>query len=277
MHPNEPWRLLPQQADGSAADLAASSALLAGLAAQPQPAVRWYTAHTPALVLGSGQKLTEVDLHAAQQLDVPIYRRASGGTAVLFAPGLMMQDVALPITHPLYTTDVTASYRWLGELWVAVLASFGIDAALISVPDARADTASSDPLVRRACFGGRSPYELLVAGRKLVGFAQVRRRPGALLQVGVYTTWPGQMLADLLALSASERTHLTQRLDTRVVGLAELLPTPPTPAALIAQFAAMLAERHGVSLVPTPWSAAEAAQIATTVVLDLRTAPLTER
>jgi lipoate-protein ligase A len=251
------WRLLPDGAADPAAELAAGVALLAELAPTDAPAVRWYQAVRPALVIGSGQKLAEIDLGAIAAAGISVHRRASGGTAVLFVPGLLMQDVAVPTGHPLYTTDVTASYRWLGDVWVATLAALGISAAPVAVAAARADTAALDPLVRRACFGGLSPYEVLAGGRKLVGFAQVRRRQGALIQVGVYTRWPGRALADLLALSADERTALTERLARRVVGLDELRAPPPPLAALQAAFADVLRRRYGVYLEPTPWSAAE--------------------
>ncbi len=265
------WRLLPNAAADPAYDLAAGVALLDGLAASARPAVRWYAATTPALVIGAGQRLSEIDQPAIRAAGIRVHRRASGGTAVLFVPGFLMQDIALPVGHPLHTPDVTASYAWLGAVWAEALAKLGISATPVSIAAARADTAALDPLVRRACFGGQSPFEVLAAGRKLVGFAQVRRRHGALLQVGVYTTWPGRELADLLALTADERTALTARLAQRVVGLDELLPTPPTVAAIQAAFAHALEHQHGVQLEPTPWSATELKALETA---SLRFAPL---
>jgi lipoate---protein ligase len=255
--PTDVWRLLPSDSDDPAADLAAGTAMLAELPATERPAVRWYSAATTALVIGSGQKLNEIDAEAIRSTGVTVHRRASGGTAVLFVPGLLMQDIALPITHPLYSPDVTASYAWLGAAWSDALAELGVNAAPVSVAAARADTAVLDPLVRRACFGGQSPYEVLVNGRKLVGFAQVRRRQGALLQVGLYTDWPGRELAALLALTPTERSELTERLRRRVVGLRELRTPPPDSATIQSAFAHALYRRHGVHLEPSPWSAAE--------------------
>lgn len=257
----EVWRLLPSDAADTARDLAAGVAMLAGLTPNERPAVRWYVAEQPALVIGSGQKLSEIDQDALAAAGIAVHRRASGGTAVLFAPGFLMQDIALPVNHPLHTPDVTASYAWLGAVWTAALAELGIGAAPVSIAAARADTAAVDPLVRRACFGGQSPYEVLVNGRKLVGFAQVRRRQGALLQVGIYTHWPGRELAEVLALSTTERAELTERLAQRVVGLDELQPRPPTVAMIQAAFANALAHEHTILLQPTPWNAAEQAAL----------------
>ncbi|GAB4440815.1 MAG: ligase [Chloroflexi bacterium OHK40] len=263
-HETEIWRLLPFSELPPAEELAAAEAMLAGLAHAPRPGLRWYGARSLALVLGSGQRPTEADGPALTATGVTLHKRASGGTAVLFAPGFLMQDIALPATHPLRRDDVSESYRWLGELWAEALAELGIPTELVSIPAARADTQTTDPRVRLACFGGRSPYELLAAGRKLVGFSQIRRRHGALFQAGLYAHWPGRELAALLrmpqpAREAADREALAEALARRVVGLDELLPTPPAPDAIMAAFDRALARRHGVALTPDAWSAEELA------------------
>ncbi len=247
------WRLLPYSEAAAGEELAASEGLLAGLATEARPAVRWYGARRPALVLGVGQRLHEIDGAAVVAAEATLHKRASGGTAVLFGPGLLMQDVAIPLGHALYQFDVSESYAWLGATWAEALGELGVSTALIDVPTARADTQAADPRVRRACFGGRSPYEVLAGGRKLVGFSQIRRRPGALFQVGLYAHWPGTELAALLRLPADERVATATALAQRVVGLDELLPAPPPPALLMAAFARALARRHGVALAPVPW------------------------
>jgi lipoate-protein ligase A len=223
-----------------------------------RPAVRWYGATQRALVIGSGQRLGEVDSAALRHTGVNLHRRASGGTAVLFVPGLLMQDLALPPDHPLYCTDITSSYAWLGAVWAEVLTRLGLGAVeLVPVPSARTDTLTTADLVRRACFGGRSPYEVIVGGRKLVGFSQIRRRAGALFQVGLYSAWPGEALTALLRLTDEERSTTSSALAARVVGLEELFPLVPEPALMMATFADVLAQRHGVTLEPVPWSDAE--------------------
>jgi lipoate-protein ligase A len=256
------WRLLPYSAGPAAHELAAGDAMLAGLAQEPRAALRWYGAAGLALVLGSGQRPSDADGAALAAAGATLHKRASGGTAVLFAPGLIMQDIALPATHPLRRDDVSESYSWLGQTWVDALAALGVAADLVDIPAARADGSSAGPLVRRACFGGRSPYEVLAGGRKLVGFSQIRRRQGALFQVGVYTRWPGRELAQLLRAADDERAALTAALAGRVAGLDELLPVPPAPAALAAAFAEALRRRHGVELAPAGWQPAEQAALA---------------
>ena len=260
--PTTPWRLLPYSEHPPEIELAAAEALLAGLAPAPRPALRWYGARHTALVIGSGQRLADVDAPVLAAAGVTLHRRASGGAAVLFAPGLLMQDIALPTDHPLHQQDVSESYRWLGEVWVAALRELGLAPRLVSIPEARADARTLDPLARLACFGGRSPYEVLAEERKVVGFSQIRRRPGALLQVGLYTRWPGRELAALLRLPPAERERLATLLDGRVAGLADLLPAPPPPERIMAAFARALVGRYGVVLAPADWREDELAAAA---------------
>jgi lipoate---protein ligase len=255
-----PWRLLPYSEDAADEELARGEGLLAGLLTTRRPAVRWYGARRLALVIGSGQRPNEVDGAALAVAGASLHRRASGGSAVLFVPGFLMQDLALPPGHPLYRSDVSESYAWLGAVWVEALGELGLaELELVSIAAARADARSADPLARRACFGGRSPYEVLAGGRKLVGFSQIRRRAGALFQVGIYAGWPGPALTALLRLSAAERADTAAALERRVVGLNALLPAPPAPEAIMGAFARALARRHGVELETTPWSPEELA------------------
>jgi lipoate-protein ligase A len=243
---NPGWRQLPLGTGPAERDLAWGAALLGAIDTEPRPALRWYEAREPALVIGSGQRIADIDAAACAAAGIRVHRRASGGTAVLFVPGLIMQDIALPRAHPLYVDDVSESYRWLGAVWATTLAALGVPAEPVSVAAARADTQANDALLRRACFGGLSPYE-------------VRRRQGALLQVGLYTRWPGRELADLLTLPAAERGALVERLAARVAGLDELVAAPPGLAAVAAAFAAALAQHQGAALEPTEWGEADLA------------------
>lgn len=259
VHALERWRCLPFGAESPALHLAATDALLAGLALETRPAVRWYVTNTRALVLGTGQRPHEVDRAACHTAGVTVHRRASGGTAVLLEPGFLMLDVALPTTHRLYSFDVTESYRWLGDVWVTTLSGLGLRARSLPIPEARADRQTLDLLTQRVCFGGRSPYEVLVDDRKLIGFSQIRRRHGAVLQVGIYLDWHPEHIARLLAMQPEERPLLVERLTTRVAGLSDLLPAPPDASTIMDAFAATLRDTQHVTLAETDWNAVEQA------------------
>jgi lipoate-protein ligase A len=253
----EPWRLLPLSVEPTALQLATGDALLAGLEETRQPALRWHVTHAPALVLGVGQKLHEVNLAACRVAGVPIHRRASGGTAVLLGPEALMLTVALPKAHRLSHSDVTESYRWSGEVWVAALHALGLNSRLIPIQQARDDLRALDPLTRRVCFGGYSPYEVLAGSRKLVGLAQVRRRSGALIEAAIYRQWQPERLVPLLALAPEERAALQIRLLERATGLASERHPPPTFEEITTAFAVALRETQQVELIPSEWRAVE--------------------
>jgi lipoate-protein ligase A len=261
MTERQSWRLLPFRIAPADVLLAEAQAMLAGIEADPRPLLRWYESSRNAAVIGSGQKLEQLNRRQSRVSALSVHRRASGGTLVLFQPGFLMLDIALPIGHRLHLADVSESYRWLGECWQAALARLGIETRLVSIAEARSDTRDLDPLLRRVCFGGRSPYEVMQGERKVVGFSQIRRRSGALLQVGIYVRRALPDLAALATADPAEQQALQARLPARIAALEELLPTVPDPLALIEAFHWSLREQFGATLIDSQWSAAEQAAI----------------
>ena len=253
-----PIRRLPFGAEPADRQLASGLALLAGLEEGARLALRWTEISPPALILGSSERLDDANFDACAARGVLVYRRASGGGAVLTEASLAL-DVAVPPGDPLDVDDVTASYRWLGETWALALARLGVEARVISVAEARADAPTLPPLLKRACFGGLSPFEVVVGPRKIVGLAQRRRRSGALLQAGVYLQWSSDRTAELLTQTSADRAALTEMLDGRVAGLNTVGLGGLDGAAVMAAVEAVLSERWG--LVPTDddWTPAERA------------------
>ena len=226
----------------------------------PLPALCWYWAVEPTLILGVFQPPEVINEAAAAARGVPLVRRRSGGTGVLAGPPLLSLDIALPPGHRLALPDVTESYHWLGQAWLATMEAIGVRGARL-VPIAEVRASPHRPLrrlpdgpildadlVRLACFGSLSPYEVAIGPRKLVGFSQVRRRTGLLLQVGLPLTWEADLLAALLAARPDDRRRLARLLREHAVGLDELLPTVPTPQAIMAVFEQVLAAGWGVRL-----------------------------
>jgi lipoate-protein ligase A len=250
-------RRLPWSAGPADIELAGGPALLAGVEQTGVPALRWYGMDPPALIVGSSQRLEEIDQAACAVAGLCIHRRRSGGGAVLSADMLML-DLALPRSHPLYLDDVTESYRWIGEVWAAALRDLGLGVSVASVAAARADTQALDPLVRRVCFGGLSPYEVVMGRRKLVGLAQVRRHGGALYQVGIYQRWAPRHTAALLAATPGERVVLERQLAARVAGVEEVCDAPGA-AEVIATVESALERLAGLALSDDVWSDGEIA------------------
>lgn len=252
------WRLLPFSDAPMGRQLALGEAMLAGLAETGLPALRWYIPRERALVLGAGQRPDVADREALRAGGIALYKRASGGTAVLVDDALVSLDIALPHTHPLATGDVVRAYEWVGELWVEALRDLGACDAVRAIPttEVRAIPAleRDDPL-RLACYGTLSPWEVVIGSppRKVVGLCQTRRRPGALYQIGVYLRFDAATLAGLLALGAADRATLTTRLGAAVAGLDEVAAGSYDAPAIIGAFERALARRHDARIIPGDW------------------------
>ncbi len=256
----EVWRRLPYNTAGTGRQLALSESLFSQLT---QPALYWYTAHSPAVVLGASQKLDILGITNASA-ELAIYRRASGGTLMLSGEKLLSLDVALPPDSRLFSPEITGAYRWFGENWVTTLAGLGIGSRLVGPDEARTQRLALDSagpfenLARLVCFGTLSPYEVVALdGRKLVGLSQVRRKAGILLQAGVYLDWPAADFVHILNLGSAERVYLSDILGQKAAGLNEMAGRVLTPSDIIAGFEESLEKKGVVRLEAANWSAAE--------------------
>lgn len=169
------WRLIYDSPAPGAVNMAADEAILAAVSRGEQPpTLRLYGWVPPCLSLGYGQRARDVDRARLAALGWDIVRRPTGGSAILHTDELTY-SVALPIDHDLARGGIVESYRRLSE---------GLQAALIKLgAQPRAQRAESPLPPGVVCFETPSHYEITVAGRKLIGSAQVRRKHG-LLQHG---------------------------------------------------------------------------------------------
>lgn len=224
--------------------LAGAEAMLEGLRTAAVPAIRWYAIDPPAVIIGASQSAAAVNMAACRRLGLPVVKRAAGGTVVLADSGLLGLDIALPRHHPLVLSDLTRSYEWLGAAWVRALQGLGVAAESVSIGRARAGATENGVacLARLACFGGLSPFEVTVDGRKVVGLAQVRRGHGALFQSAILLRWSPFPLADILAVAEAERGHLVEALEARIAAALDRRGRPLERDAVVAALEARLVE-----------------------------------
>ncbi|HEX2911947.1 MAG TPA: hypothetical protein VH186_14160 [Chloroflexia bacterium] len=280
----EAWRKLPFNYSDAGRQLALSESLLAQL---EQPSLYWYEANRPALILGAAQKPEIMDRAACRREGFEIYKRTSGGAAVLVGPNFLSLDVALPPASLLANNDVTLAYRWFGECWIDTIKRLGGEARLVTPEEAREarlalDGASSETkLVKLVCFGTLSSYEVVTLdGRKLVGLAQIKRRSGQLLQAGLHFEWPYRQFGQLLALTANNREALAANLQERGAGLVEVLGRRPSNQEIMEALETSLVARWPVEVVEGDWrpeELAQAGQLAEEKFTDLAAKPESER
>ena len=187
-------------ADGLAGD----EALLATISTKAL--VRWWLPSTPAVVVG---------VRVSPTVGVNVLKRQAGGGAVLVDEFMLCGAICLPIAD--VAPDVTESYRWLGDLLAPMVGGTRVEVARAraDVAGLRARTDDVARLVLACCYGALSPHEVVDSGgRKIVGFAQVRRRHAALFQIGMLFRDQSR-LADLLDIDSERcealRGELRQR------------------------------------------------------------------
>lgn len=223
-----------------------SESLLAEAAPGEPATLYWSQAERPGLVLGFSQKPGLLNAEALAAYSLPVYHRKAGGTAVLVGPHLLSLDVLLPAGHPLILADIVESYRWLGEAWVAALRELGLETRSVPVAEAheqrallkQPETAQREAILRRACYGSLSPYEVVAGSgqRKVVGLDMVRRRAGSLLQAGVLLRRETETLAQVLGHTLEEQAILREGLRERAVGLDSLANRTVSAQEVIAAF-----------------------------------------
>ncbi len=195
--------------------------------AESPPLVRWWTASSPAVVVGLGlhhRVASIVDTDRCHAAGVAVLARRAGGGALLLDEHMLCGAVCVPRAD--VPDDVTESYRWLGDLLASRLRALGIsEARRIETDEARRDVATlksrKDEVAKillTTCYGALSPHEVAIGNAKLVGLAQIRRRHAALFQFGILLR-DQSPLADLLQVPDEQtRQELREALRQRTIG-----------------------------------------------------------
>lgn len=169
------WRLLIDDADDGAWNMAVDGALLRSRASGGVPTLRLYRWCRPTASLGRFQPLEDVDLEVCRHRGVDVVRRATGGRGVLHDDELTYSVTAAEADG--VPRGVAASYRHLGQALLAAYVGLGVPAELTAGHAGRKGSA--------ACYLAATQADLSLAGAKLSGSAQVWAE-GAVLQHGSF-------------------------------------------------------------------------------------------
>jgi len=175
------WRLLDTGPADGFTNMAVDEALLEILAAEKgPPTLRFYSWAPPALSLGYGQSTAGgIDFRQCAPLGIDVVRRSTGGRAVLHDHEVTY-SVVIRADDPQVIAGVLASYLTISHALVRGLSYLGITAELM--PLRRGVPLPSDD-TSPVCFATTSSYEVVVAGRKIIGSAQ-RRAHNLVMQHG---------------------------------------------------------------------------------------------
>jgi lipoyl(octanoyl) transferase len=187
------WRLLVHPPLSGAINMAWDEALMARARAGGEAVLRVYGWSEPTLSFGRHQaaRATYCSERLAER-GVAVVRRLTGGRAVLH-----WREITYSVTAPDESgVSLHESYAAINRLLLDGLGRLGVSARA-AAPLGRAPVPDGAP-----CFETSTAGEIVVAGRKLVGSAQVREQ-GALLQHGSMLVDDDQSLIAGLATSGA--------------------------------------------------------------------------
>jgi len=171
------WRLIKSPPARGVWNMAVDEAILenVGEGIFP-PTLRLYSWNPPCLSLGYAQPISDVDLPSIKSLGWNLVRRPTGGRAILHTDELTYSVIA-PYTEPRLAGGVLESYKRLSQALLSVLKILNIPAEALPLPnDFEPNRKTAEPV----CFEIPSKYEITVNGKKIIGSAQARKKPGIL-------------------------------------------------------------------------------------------------
>ncbi|NSW58482.1 MAG: lipoate--protein ligase family protein [Armatimonadetes bacterium] len=177
----EVWRLVWSGFAPADVNMAVDETLFEQVAGgSAPPTLRIYGWDPPGVSIGFAQDLEQgVDLEAVQRRGYGLVRRPTGGRAIIHRDEVTY-SVCIRVDQLACGDSVVASYREISRGIEAGLALLGVSAG---IPAGRRDSSRKPVDLPAICFASSLGGDMEVAGRKIVGSAQMRRS-GAILQHG---------------------------------------------------------------------------------------------
>ncbi len=171
------WRLILSDPISGPMNMALDEAILEAVRNdQVPPTLRFYSWNPPCLSIGYAQPVDDADRGAMKELGWDLVRRPTGGKAILHTDEITY-SISASADHPVFEGGVLPSYERISLALIAGLERLGLEPELnVAGP---LEPSNGNPV----CFQNPGAYEITVAGKKLVGSAQLRRS-GAVLQHG---------------------------------------------------------------------------------------------
>lgn len=240
------WRFLNSGPADGAANMAVDEAILEGVrAGMSPPTLRVYAWEPPAVSIGHSQKAsTELDLAACRRMGFGVVRRPTGGRAVLHAGELTYSVVGRAGVPPL-GRSIAESYEAIAKGLLAALAEIGVAAELAPVAAAPRTRGEVAP----PCFVSAGRFEVVVAGKKLIGSAQRRvgtavLQHGSLLMDGTHAE-----IAEVMRVKReSERETIRRTLSRKATDLSTLMAAPADFETLAAAVRTGFERAWGITL-----------------------------
>lgn len=175
--PTKPWRLMITPPARGAWNMAVDEAILeqAGRG-ESLPTLRLYAWDPACLSLGHAQPFADVDTPRRRERGWDVVRRATGGRAILHTDELTY-SVTGSAEEPALVGGVLESYNRIAQALLLAVKNLGLPVEMKQIVG---QVSNLTDTVNPICFEVPSTYEITVAGKKLIGSAQARKREGVL-------------------------------------------------------------------------------------------------
>ncbi len=171
------WRLVIDPPASGSWNMAVDDALLEFAQGDGYlPTLRLYSWNPPCLSLGHAQHIREVDREALIKMGWDLVRRPTGGRAILHIDELTY-SITGNAEQPILQGGILDSYQKISQAFIQMLQKYSLD------PRSREESQHTKSHIEPVCFEIPSNYEITVAGKKIIGSAQARRK-NAILQHG---------------------------------------------------------------------------------------------
>lgn len=182
------------------------------------PTLRFYSWLRPTLSIGYFQKIDDFLLSRCRERGVHIVRRLTGGRAVLHHHEITY-SVFSPFEGFPSPPRLKDIYALLARWQIESLHELGIDASFAE--KGRPATPYSK---NQACFASSTPYEISVAGKKLLGNAQKLGKKAFLQHGSLLLDMDDQLYSYLLGLEEQEiNCYTTMKLEGRLLEREEII------------------------------------------------------
>jgi lipoate-protein ligase A len=217
------WRLIKTIPARGAWNMAVDEAILYSAGrGESLPTLRLYAWEPACLSLGYAQPAADADLAALARQGWELVRRPTGGRAILHVEELTY-SVTGPQNEPRLAGSVLESYRTLSAALLQALIRLGVNAQA-SPKSATTPDPSAAGRTNPVCFEVPSNYEITIAGKKLIGSAQARRKEGVLQHGSLPLVGDLRRITSVLAFpDEGARLHAAERLVQRAATLEQAL------------------------------------------------------
>jgi lipoate-protein ligase A len=230
--------------------------LEAAAAGYSPPTLRLYAWEPACISLGLAQSCRDVDAEALRRHGWDMVRRPTGGRAILHTDELTYAVIAAS-SEALMRGGVLESYNRIAQALLRALEQLALPARAESSYSLPAGADRKGPV----CFEVPSNYEITVAGKKLIGSAQARRK-GGVLQHGALPLHGemGRITAVLRYVDEEAQAEGRRRLLEHATNVQTALNRMVTWEEAANAFAAAFADTCGLELQPGELTPAELAR-----------------